>query len=150
MSDNQVQLFTNEDNELSFDVVVEGTSQEPSITRIVIEAAGQKLMFDGEIKDGNISVKIPKQEFLKEGTYKSSLEVIVDGKYFVPILFESNFKKQAKVVLESKAITNKVQQKPVETVVKASITQQKKPAQQPQQKQNKPKENEMPAVKFDL
>lgn len=105
MSDN-ITLNLNESNDIRFDVQITSTerlSGEDAIKlRFVCESNDIEYSFRGEsINDGSVRVIIPSMKgMLKEGTYPSRLEVIVEGHYFVPLEFDTEFKIPLKVVAE--------------------------------------------------
>lgn len=107
-------------------LALEGASLEDSSARIIVEAAGFNLMFEGTInEDGKcvVPIKNLKKLFPKEISGKMKLEVIADDTYFSP--WSDNV-----IIKPSKTLT-------VETV---QPKESKKPAMQVQVKaQPKPK-----------
>jgi hypothetical protein len=94
-----------ESNELLFEIDVEGTLSRPSDIRFVISAAADlSYMIKGRIDEqGRIRVVVPPLEGkIKEGLHDSTLEILIDGKYFTPIEFSTQFKKSVNVVVEQK------------------------------------------------
>jgi len=96
-------LHLDEDNELSFKVTVEGTENEEVGCRLIIENSSYNLSFKGTmLPDGEVFVVIPTLgKILKEGTYASRLEVIVDDRLFIPLTLDTRFKQALKVTAEA-------------------------------------------------
>lgn len=98
-------IHLDESNELLFEIDVEGTLSKPSDIRFVINTSNDlSYMVKGKIDDqGKIRVIVPPLSgVIKEGSYDSTLEVLIDGKYFTPIEFSAQFKKSVLVVVEQK------------------------------------------------
>lgn len=98
-----ITLDLEEVNELLFKVVVEGTDPSPARIRLVCEGENDfSYMFVGKPNKGDIvQFVIPSMSGkLKEGTYTSRVEVLVENRCFVPVEFDLNFKKTVKVVAE--------------------------------------------------
>lgn len=120
MSD--VSLKLDENNELVFDVQITGDepiSQAP-IIRMVCENKGVSYVFSG-IHTGNNNVEVfvpPMAGKLTEGDYKAKLEVILEGKYFVPLEMNINFQMSRSVVAE---IAQRPTKKEPESTIKASL-----------------------------
>ncbi len=99
----ELEIKLDEANELLFSVVIEGTSEKPSSIRFVCEDKDMSYMFNGTPGEekGEISVIIPPmQKHLKEGSYESRLEVLIEGKYISPLQVKTRFKNTLKVVSE--------------------------------------------------
>ena len=98
-----IDLTLDNNNELTFQVSVEGSSPAKPSCRFLIEGDEMSFIFPAEIeKDGIVHVNIPPMDkILKEGSYDSGLEVIVDDRVFVPLKLEANFEKSVKVTAEA-------------------------------------------------
>lgn len=98
-----VDLELDSDNELNFMVKVEGSRPGESSCRLMIEGPEMSYTFPGTVDGrGEVTVVIPSMErVLKEGTYKSDLEVIVDDRIFKPLSLSVNFEKTVKVTAEA-------------------------------------------------
>ena len=98
-----VDLELDSDNELNFMVKVEGSRPGESTCRLMIEGPEMSYTFPGTVDDrGEVTVVIPSMDkILKEGTYKSDLEVIVDDRIFKPLSLSVNFEKTVKVTAEA-------------------------------------------------
>lgn len=102
-----IELHLDNDNELLFKVVVEGTSHGTAKCRLMLEKHDYSYVFNGTLDEsGEVSVSIPTMKSaLKEGTYQAHLEVLVDDRIFVPLTFNASFKQSLKV--QAEAITRK-------------------------------------------
>jgi len=108
---NLIELKLDENNELIFEVNIQGTDSvdaSPQI-RYIIEDKNISYTFNADLKNNNVTVDVPVlQECLKEGIYDSKLEVIIGDRYFVPLKTNVEFKKSLKVTAESISINKKV------------------------------------------
>jgi hypothetical protein len=97
-------------NEVTFQVNIEGSTPATPSCRFLIEGEDMSFAFPGEIeKDGMVYVSIPPLEkVLKEGSYNSGLEVIVDDRVFVPLTITTNFEKSVSVTAEAVTRRKKV------------------------------------------
>ena len=132
-----IDLHLDNDNELMFKVVVEGSRPADSVCRLMLEGGDFSYAFSGNVsEEGEVSVVIPTlKKSLTEGTYKAKLEVLVDDRIFMPLEFNANFKQSLKVTAE--AIT-----RVVKTTSKASAVILESPKAQPKKivKEATPKE----------
>jgi len=98
-----IDLSLDNNNEITFQVNIEGSSPALPSCRFLIEGHEMSFAFPGEIeKDGTVNVSVPPLEkVLREGSYKSGLEVIVDDRVFVPLEVEVNFEKSVRVTAEA-------------------------------------------------
>jgi len=107
-----ITLKLDERNEVRFDVSITasekiGGSNGPTVvTRFVCEALDLEYSFPGTIADdGAMQVIIPPmQGKINEGVYDSRLEVIVDGRHFVPMELKTEFAQSMKVVAEGVSV----------------------------------------------
>lgn len=102
-----VELDMEELNELFFKVKVEGADPAPAKVRLVCETGDVAFMFTGRLTDEQDVVQfvVPSMKNrLKEGTYASRVEVLVDNRYFAPVKFNINFKKVVSVVAEAVSV----------------------------------------------
>lgn len=113
--------------ELLFKVTIEGLEQAPSKVRLVCEDGDTGHVFVGKLTDQPdvVSFNIPANR-LKETTYLTKVEVLVENRYFTPVVFNLNAKKLVKVVAEavklpSKAADVKVIVQKVEPVQKPTV-----------------------------
>lgn len=123
MSD--ISLSLDQDNELRFNVSIEGSKPGTPKYRLVFEGTNFSYAFNGhQSSPGEISFQIPSMKnMLKEGSYKANLEVMIDDRYFSPLSFNALFEESVKVTAES--ITRPVQKK---VGVTASIVTASQPA----------------------
>ena len=126
-----IDLDTEESNELAFKIKIEGADSGPTKVRLVCEGENVSYMFNGRAtsEDGVVQFVIPvMKDKLKEGTYTSKVEVLVENRYFAPVQFNINFKKAMKVVAEAVTLPRhvakpeiKVSAQPI-VVTKPSVT----------------------------
>jgi hypothetical protein len=112
----QIDLNLDEENELIFSVVVEGTSDMPEIARFICESDnGIGFSFTGKVTESGISVVIPSMKGkLSEGkTYNSRLELVIGGKYFAPLKAKAVFKENIKIESVSVVHKNKLQEEKI-------------------------------------
>ena len=98
-----VELRLDEQNELLFKVLVQGTANAPAHVRLVCSSDNVSYMFEGEaVEDGETRFIIPEMKKLLEENkiYEAKVEVVVDNRYFVPVTFGLKFKQSMKVVSE--------------------------------------------------
>ena len=95
----EIDLMLDEENELTFQLDVEGTRPGDVECRLTLESADMSLIFKADSYKGEeVNVVLPPLEHvLKEGKYDMSLEVLVDDRMFVPLVVEGNFSKSIKV-----------------------------------------------------
>jgi hypothetical protein len=101
--DDLVQLNLDDDNELIFKVIVEGTSSEPAKVRLVCDAVKTSYMFNGKpTDDGHVRFLVPMLEGIEEGEVcNGRIEVLVENRFFVPVQFDIEFRRRYKVIPES-------------------------------------------------
>lgn len=99
----EIELFLDQDNELRFNVAIEGSRPGIPKYRLNFESKDISYSFNGlSDTSGEIIFNVPAMKnMLKEGIYKSSLEVLIDDRYFAPLTFNSKFKQEMKVTAES-------------------------------------------------
>jgi hypothetical protein len=99
-----VDLDMEESNELAFKVKVEGAAGNSAKVRLVCEDKNVSFMFEGTGtgEEGVVQFTIPRMvDKLLEGTYPARVEVLIENRYFAPVLFQIAFKKPMKVVAEA-------------------------------------------------
>ena len=95
----EIDLMLDEENELTFQLNIEGTRPAEASCRLLLTNENMSLSFDA-VQGGNDEVSVtlpPLGHVLKEGKYNMQLEVIVDDKYFKPLMIEGNFEKSIKI-----------------------------------------------------
>lgn len=132
MSD--ISLYLDQDNELKFNVAIEGSRPGTPKYRLVFEGKDLSYAFSGkQSAAGEVSFVVPTMKnVLKEGDYSAQLEVMIDDRYFAPLSFSARFEESVKVTAES--IARPVQKKPE---VKAAIISARPPAPPVQISENK-------------
>ena len=99
----EIDLLLDEENELTFQLNIEGSRPASAICRLAIDSKDMTLLFESKNSNsGEVEVIIPSlQHILKEGLYDMTLEVIVDDKYFTPLTIKGNFEKSLKITAEA-------------------------------------------------
>jgi hypothetical protein len=94
-----IELKLDEDNELAFSVIIEGTKGEPAKVRFVIEDSDMSIGFPGRVDEvGEVKVSVPSmKKMMNEGTYRGKLEVIAEERFFEPLTFNVDLKQALKV-----------------------------------------------------
>jgi hypothetical protein len=131
-----IALDSEENNELLFKIKIEGADPAPAKVRLVCETGDVSFMFNGQpIGDDVVAFNLPiMKDKIKEGIYLSSVEVLVENRYFTPVQFQINFKKTVKVVAESiKLMPRKVPQEIKISAVPIPTVKQPEPIQVVQQ-----------------
>jgi len=120
MSD--IDLYLDQDNELKFNIAIEGSKQCSPSYRLMLENTDYSYVFAGQkLVTGEVCVVIPKlKSSLKEGNYKAKLEVMIDDRYFVPLEFKTNFTQSVSVVAEHVSRSTPVRTGVTATLVTAS------------------------------
>lgn len=105
MEQEQITLDVEDVNELLFKVQIVGSrdAAAPVEVRMVCESDDVGYVFAGKSTGNDImAFTVPAMRGrLTEGTYPSRIEVIIGNKCFVPVRFDSVFKKTLEVVVES-------------------------------------------------
>jgi len=106
---NEIDLVLDEENELTFQLNIEGSRPAQAICRLNVQSDNMNLLFEAQQDRGDeINVVLPPlAHVLKEGSYNMSLEVVVDDKYFVPLELTGNFEKSVRVTAETVVRTKK-------------------------------------------
>ena len=121
----KIDLLLDEENELTFQINIEGNAPGTAKCRLMLENSGLNLLFEANShQKGEISVILtPLAHVLKEGEYDMKLEVVVDDRFFEPLTLTGNFEKNVKVTAE--AVVRKAVRK--KTNVTASILAETSP-----------------------
>lgn len=103
MSD--ISLYLDQDNELRFNVSIEGSKPGTPKYRLVLEGKSISYAFSGQQSSpGEVSFIVPTMKnIIKEGNYRANLEVMVDDRYFTPLTFDALFEESVRVTAESVA-----------------------------------------------
>jgi len=103
-----IDLMIDEENELTFQVQVEGTRPGTAKCRLMLESKNMMLAFEGQSSGDEVSVTLPPLDhIIKEGTYDMTLEVVVDDRFFEPLKLQGAFDKRLKVTAESVTVRSK-------------------------------------------
>lgn len=139
-----IELKLDEDNELAFSVVIEGTRGEPAKVRFIIEDSDMSLAFPGKADSyGEVKVDVPSlKKMMKEGTYRGKLEVIAEERFFEPLKFNVDLKQGLKV---EATISNESKRSSGITVsAKPMVVATTKPAVKAQPKKKVEEKKELP------
>lgn len=103
-----IDLMIDEENELTFQVQIEGTRPGTAKCRLMLESKDMSLAFEGQSTGEEVSVTLPPLDhILKEGNYDMTLEVVVDDRFFEPLKLQGTFEKRLKVTAESVTVRSK-------------------------------------------
>lgn len=109
----QFELFLDDDNEVKFDVAIEGVGSGSVTSKLVFESrSGYEIGFDAsQVKSDEINFLIPSLKgIMTEGSAQARLEVYIDDRRFVPLDMVVDLKKSIKV--EAVVKTTRVQKSP--------------------------------------
>ena len=123
-----IQLDIDEKNDLDFSIRIEGADNSASSVRMVLEAEDVSYMFKGKLTQEANVVKftLPKMRDLKEGTYSSRVEVVVDNKFFLPVEFDLKFVRPVSVVVEQVQVAKKIEAPKVSVTAMPVVKQKPK------------------------
>jgi len=145
---NPIQLNLTEDNELSFEISIEGNTTKESIDKSIIrfqleETDKKSVSYTfpvSKTKDGSLTVLIPRMDHVikEDKSYTGNLEVIISGQYFVPQTVDISFIKPLKIESKGvvvnghkeKVLSETHQQQPGRPVVSAKISSTNQSASQ--------------------
>ena len=103
-----IELMIDEENELTFQVQVEGTRPGKAKCRLMLESKNMMLAFEGQSTGDEVAVTLPPLDhIIKEGTYDMTLEVVVDDRFFEPLKLQGAFEKRLKVTAEAVTVRSK-------------------------------------------
>ena len=99
----RIDLDLDNENEMTFNVVIEGTRPGEPLCRLMIENEDMTFSMQGDFLPNNeVSIVVPPLKgILKEGHYDSYLEVLVDDRVFIPLEMKINFEQSVKVMAET-------------------------------------------------
>ena len=113
-----IELMIDEENELTFQVQIEGTRPGKAKCRLMLESKDMSFAFEGQSTGDEVSVTLPPLDhILKEGTYDMTLEVVVDERFFEPLKLQGSFEKRLKVTAESVTVRSKPRVKTTASLV---------------------------------
>lgn len=120
-----IELDLDNENEMTFNVVIEGTRPGEPLCRLMIENDDMSFAMQGDFLPGNeVSIVIPPLKgILREGSYESYLEVLVDDRVFIPLEMKINFEQSVRVVAEA---VKRKKRKPVKATARLVTTSVKK------------------------
>ena len=99
----KIDLDLDNENEMTFNVIIEGTRPGEPLCRLMIENEDMSFSMQGDfLPNDEVSIVIPPLKgILKEGSYDSYLEVLVDDRVFIPLEIKINFEQSVKVMAET-------------------------------------------------
>jgi hypothetical protein len=99
----RIDLDLDNENEMTFNVIIEGTRPGEPLCRLMIENEDMSFSMQGDFLPNNeVAIVVPALKgILKEGTYDSYLEVLVDDRVFIPLEIKINFEESVKVMAEA-------------------------------------------------
>lgn len=99
----KIDLDLDNENEMTFNVVIEGTRPGEPLCRLMIENEDMSFSMQGDFLPNNeVAIVVPPLKgILKEGSYDSYLEVLVDDRVFIPLEMKINFEESVKVMAET-------------------------------------------------
>lgn len=104
----KIDLMIDEENELTFQVNIQGTRPGNAKCRLMLESKGMSFAFEGQSNGDEVSVVLPPLDHvLKEGVYDMTLEVVVDDRFFEPLKLQGEFEKRLKVTAEAVTVRSK-------------------------------------------
>ena len=103
-----IDLMIDEENELTFQVQIEGTRPGTAKCRLMLESKNMMLAFEGQSSGDEVSVVLPPLDhIIREGTYDMTLEVVVDDRFFEPLKLQGAFEQRLKVTAEAVTVRSK-------------------------------------------
>ncbi len=123
----KIELDLDNENEMTFNVVIEGTRPGEPLCRLMIENEDMSFSMQGDFLPNNeVSIVVPPLKgILKEGNYDSYLEVLVDDRVFIPLELQINFEQSVKVMAET---VKRKKRKPLKASASLVSTNVKKPS----------------------
>jgi hypothetical protein len=99
----EISLDLDNENEMTFNVVIEGTRPGEPLCRLMIENEEMTYSMQGDfLPNDEVSIVVPPLKgILREGNYEAYLEVLVDDRVFIPLEMSLFFENSIKVVAES-------------------------------------------------
>ena len=123
-----INLMIDEENELTFQVQIEGTRPGSAKCRLMLESKDMSLAFEGQSTGDEVTVVLPPLDHvIKEGMYDMTLEVVVDDRFFEPLKLQGAFEKRLKVTAEAVTVRTKPKVKTSASLVE--VKKNNKPAQ---------------------
>lgn len=119
----KIDLDLDNENEMTFNVVIEGTRPGEPLCRLMIENEDMSFSMQGDFLPNNeVAIVVPPLKgILKEGSYDSYLEVLVDDRVFIPLEMKINFEESVKVMAETVGRKKRTPVKASASLVSAGI-----------------------------
>ena len=133
-----IDLMIDEENELTFQVQIEGTRPGKAKCRLMLESKNMMLAFEGQSSGDEVSVLLqPLDHIIKEGTYDMTLEVVVDDRFFEPLKLQGAFDKRLKVTAEAVTVRSKPKVKTSASLVEVNSKNKSKISVRNKSRKNK-------------
>ena len=133
-----IDLMIDEENELTFQVQIEGTRPGKAKCRLMLESKNMMLAFEGQSSGDEVSVLLPPLDhIIKEGTYDMTLEVVVDDRFFEPLKLQGAFDKRLKVTAEAVTVRSKPKVKTSASLVEVNSKNKSKISVRNKSRKNK-------------
>ena len=133
-----IDLMIDEENELTFQVQIEGTRPGKAKCRLMLESKNMMLAFEGQSSGDEVSVLLPSLDhIIKEGTYDMTLEVVVDDRFFEPLKLQGAFDKRLKVTAEAVTVRSKPKVKTSASLVEVNSKNKSKISVRNKSRKNK-------------
>ena len=118
-----IDLDLDNENEMTFNVVIEGTRPGEPLCRLMIENEDMSFSMQGDFLPNNeVAIIVPPLKgILREGSYDSYLEVLVDDRVFIPLEMKINFEESVKVIAETVSRKKRTPVKASASLVSAGI-----------------------------
>ena len=121
------QLELNEAAEVEFGIEIHGTTEKTSDIRFVIEGPDYGIQCKCREENGTITALIPKLKgILPAGQFEARLEVVLDGRYFMPLQESIEFKPLVEFDVTSAKARPQVEAKVNTTAVKVRVLENDK------------------------
>ena len=133
-----IDLMIDEENELTFQVQIEGTRPGKAKCRLMLESKNMMLAFEGQSSGDEVSILLPPLDhIIKEGTYDMTLEVVVDDRFFEPLKLQGAFDKRLKVTAEAVTVRSKPKVKTSASLVEVNSNNKSKISVKNKSRKNK-------------
>lgn len=119
-----IPLALDENNDLTFQVVIQGAQERASSVRFVLEGdRGALHSFKGDRTEGDkVQVVVPPlKPVMGEGVRQAWLEVIAEERFFIPLRLQVDLKESVKVVAASVVVVNESKRAPQQAGASATL-----------------------------
>lgn len=114
MENESIKLKLDESNNLTFEIKIEGDEAAVPNYRLVCETPGMGFTFYGKSDAQGVAFQVPAmKQFIKEGSYDTRLEVVLNDKLLIPMEFTTVFIAPTKITVEAVKQQKIIEQKPI-------------------------------------